>query len=114
MALLSCEPVVMPRITSRFVLGPVEEKLKPGTNPAKSFKSRALICSKVPEVSAVTLLGTFWMDSEKLASVPEAERTARATSLLKARTGKKYNVVRLEVIVDSEQEIKGYMAFTTP
>ena len=38
----------------------------------------------------------------------------RASALLKARTGKKYNVVRLEPIVDSEQEIKGYMAFTTP
>jgi len=59
----------MPRITSRFVLGPVEAKLNPGTNPAKSFKSRALICSKVLEVSAVTLLGTFWMDSARRVAV---------------------------------------------
>ena len=34
--------------------------------------------------------------------------------LVQARTGKKYHVVRLEPIVDSEQEIKGFMAFTTP
>src|SRR5258705_21280 len=63
-ALLSCEPVVMPRITNRLVLGPVEAKLKPGTKPAKAFKSGALIWSRVAEVSAVTVLGTFWMDSE--------------------------------------------------
>jgi len=44
-------------------------KLKPGTKPAKSFKSRALISSNVPEVSAVTLLGTFWMDSERRVAV---------------------------------------------
>src|SRR6202012_5618231 len=37
---------------------------------------------------------------------------AAASTLLQARTGKKYRVVRLEPIVDSEQEIKGFMAFT--
>ena len=41
-------------------------------------------------------------------------RAAEASTLLQARTGKKYHVVRLEPIVDSEQEIKGFMAFTTP
>jgi hypothetical protein len=59
----------MPRITSRFVLGPVVAKLKPGTKPAKSFKSRALMSSKVLEVNAVTLLATFWMDSERRVAV---------------------------------------------
>src|SRR5580698_9692916 len=59
----------MPRITSRFVLGPVEPKLSPGTKPAKSLRSRALIWSKVPEVSAVMLLGTFWMDSDRRVAV---------------------------------------------
>ena len=54
------------------------------------------------------------MDADQLASESEAERSTQASTLLKARTGKKYNVVRLEPIVDSEQEIKGYMAFTTP
>jgi hypothetical protein len=69
-----------------------------------------------PKESSIVMIhpDVFWMDSEKLSSVPDAERIARATSLLKARTGKKYNIVRLEPIVDSEQEIKGYMAFTTP
>jgi len=73
-----------------------------------------------PKASNIVMLpaehGTnvFWMDSEQLSSVPENERTAKASVLIKARTGKKYDVIRLEPIVDSEQEIKGYMAFTTP
>jgi hypothetical protein len=56
----------------------------------------------------------FWMDAQQLASVPESTRAAKASSLIQARTGKKYHVVRLEPLVDSEQEIKGFMAFTTP
>jgi hypothetical protein len=56
----------------------------------------------------------FWMDAQQLSNTAESTRAAAATSLLQARTGKKYHVVRLEPIVDSEQEIKGFMAFTTP
>jgi hypothetical protein len=73
-----------------------------------------------PKASNIVMLpaehGTnvFWMDSEQLSSVPDAERAGRASILIKARTGKKYDVIRLEPIVDSEKEIKGYMAFTTP
>jgi hypothetical protein len=54
------------------------------------------------------------MDAEQLSNTPEAARNTEAGTLLQARTGKKYHVVRLEPIVDSEQEIKGFMAFTTP
>jgi hypothetical protein len=73
-----------------------------------------------PRASSIVMLpaehgsNVFWMDSEQLGDVPEAQRAERAGILLRARTGKKYNVIRLEPIVDSEQEVKGYMAFTTP
>ena len=73
-----------------------------------------------PRASSIVMLppehgsNVFWMDSEQFAGIPDPQRSARASVLLKARTGKKYNVVRVEPIVDSEQEIKGYMAFTTP
>jgi len=73
-----------------------------------------------PRASSIVMLPAehgstvFWMDSEQLGGVPEVERAGRASALLQAHTGKKYKVVRLEPIVDSEQEIKGYMAFTTP
>ena len=72
-----------------------------------------------PRANSVVMLpsehgdNVFWMDSEQLSSIPENTRAAKASALLQARTGKKYHVVRLEPIVDSEQEIKGFMAFTT-
>ena len=72
-----------------------------------------------PRASSIVMLPSergstvFWMDAEKFASIPEPERAAQAGVLLKARTGKRYNIIRLDPIVDSEKEIKGYMAFTT-
>jgi hypothetical protein len=56
----------------------------------------------------------FWIEPELLDPVPEARRVAQATELVKGRTGKTVAVVRLEPIFNSEQETKGYMAFTRP
>ena len=72
-----------------------------------------------PRASSIVMVrpGVFWMEPEQLSGAPDAERIGKAGTLLKARTGKKYNVVRLEPIVDpddAEREIKGYMAYTTP
>jgi len=73
-----------------------------------------------PRASSIVMLPSehgatvFWMDPDQLSSASEADRSVKASALLKARTGRKYNVVRLEQILDSDQEIKGYMAFTTP
>jgi|SRR5581483_1484557 len=72
-----------------------------------------------PKANSIVMLPSehgstvFWMDAGQFSSVPETERAARAGALLKTRTGKRYNVIRLEPIIDSEQEIKGFMAFTT-
>ncbi len=73
-----------------------------------------------PRASSIVMLPSehgatvFWMDAEQFSRVPEPEQASQASAMIKARTGKKYNVVRLEPIIDSEKEIKGYMAFTTP
>lgn len=73
-----------------------------------------------PRASTIVMLPSehgatvFWMDAEQFSNASEADRAARASALLKARTGKKYNVVRLEPILDSDKETKGYMAYTTP
>jgi hypothetical protein len=56
----------------------------------------------------------FWMEPEQLSDVPEAERIRKAANLLKARTGKSANILRLEPIFDSERDVRGYMAYTTP
>jgi len=73
-----------------------------------------------PRANSIVMLpsehgdNVFWMDAEQLSNTPENARSAKAGALLAARTGKKYHVIRLEPIVDSEQDIKGFMAFTTP
>jgi hypothetical protein len=74
-----------------------------------------------PKASSIVMLpsehtdsaGVFWLEPELLAGVPEAERTDHAAAMLKAKTGKKQTVSRLEPIFDSEREVRGYMAFTT-
>jgi hypothetical protein len=73
-----------------------------------------------PRYSSVVMLpaangaSVFWIEPELLDPTPEAERQARAADLVKSRTGRPVSVVRLEPIFNSEQEIKGYMAFTHP
>lgn len=73
-----------------------------------------------PKPSSVVMLpsergtGVFWMEPELLMNVPEQQRAGTASALIKARTGRKQKVFRLEPIFDAEHEIKGYMAFTTP
>ncbi len=73
-----------------------------------------------PKAASVTMIpaahGTnaFWIEAEVLSGTPEAAKPSRAAEMLKARLGHKASVIRLEPIVDSEQEIKGYIAFTTP
>ena len=57
--------------------------------------------------------GVFWIEPDLLSSVPEGERSSKAAALLKAKTGRKQNVIRVEQILDSEQEVRGFMAFTT-
>jgi hypothetical protein len=84
------------------------------------FTPRALFRDQ-PKASSVVMLppdrGTnpYWIEPELLSGVPDADRVARATALVKERSvGKKLSVVRLEPIFDAEREIKGYMAYTTP
>ena len=73
-----------------------------------------------PKPSSVVMLpsehgsGVFWMEPELLAGIPMPQQTSQAAALIKAKTGKKHDVLRLEPISDAEHEIKGYMAFTTP
>jgi hypothetical protein len=73
---------------------------------------------RIPNASSITMLPAahgaivYWVDMDLLTPVPEAERAARVQEMLFARTGKKQTLIRLEPVRDSEQELKGYMAFT--
>lgn len=84
------------------------------------FTPRAWFHDQPKEASVVlmsTVHGTnrVFIATELLENVPDAERPARAAKLIHGRTGKNWNVVRVEPIRDeSAQEIKGFIAYTAP
>ena len=72
-----------------------------------------------PKASGVVLMASVrgenqvFIASELLSGVNEAQRTNRAETLIRERTGKKSHVVRIEPIKDeAEKEIKGFIAYT--
>lgn len=74
-----------------------------------------------PKASSIVLLSSLhgtnrvFIATELLSSVPEGQRQRRAEVLIKQRTGKTWRVARVEPIRDeAEQEIKGFIAYTTP
>jgi hypothetical protein len=74
---------------------------------------------RIPHASQITSLpshgeSVFWVESELVASFPEKQRLDGLGKVLTARTGKTQHLTRIEPILDSEQEIKGYMAFAKP
>jgi len=75
---------------------------------------------RTPQASQVALLGAghgndvIWIEPELLAGVPEEQRLATITRILKSRTGKTRTISRLEPVLNSEGEIEGYMAFAKP
>ena len=56
----------------------------------------------------------FWLEPELVSSIPETQRLEKLSGVLTAQKGKKQAVTRIEPIYDSEQELKGYMAFAKP
>jgi hypothetical protein len=56
----------------------------------------------------------FWVEPELLDSIPADSRGSRVEHELKSRFGQRDKVVRVEPILGSEHEVKGYMAYTRP
>ena len=54
----------------------------------------------------------FWIEPGELSGIPDADKQKRAAELVKGRFKK--NVVTLETVYNSEEEILGYMAHTKP
>lgn len=74
---------------------------------------------RIPQASQITSLpshgeSVFWIEPAMVASLPDKERLDKLGKILSARTGKRQHLTRIEPILDSEQEIKGYMAFARP
>ena len=83
--------------------------------PRQWFKDQP----RIPQASQITSLpghgeSVFWIEPELISSFSEQQRLDQLGKILSARTGKKQQLTRIEPIYDSEQEIKGYMAFARP
>ena len=73
---------------------------------------------RLPNASSIAMLPSeggssmFWVDAEFLAKIPESQRVARLSETLRQLRGSKsLNVTRVEPILDSEGDLRGYMAF---
>lgn len=75
---------------------------------------------RIPHASEIAMLPAsngnqvFWIEPELVTPIPESSRLSHLSSVLQTKTGRTQVVTRIEPIYDSEQEIKGYMAFTKP
>jgi hypothetical protein len=76
---------------------------------------------RIPRASNIAVLPgengsqMFLIDPELLSGIPESQRMSKLGQILKKRTGRNQTVLRVQPIYDdSENELKGYMAFTKP
>lgn len=53
----------------------------------------------------------FWVEAGLLKGTAESERSSKAQELLRSRFGRRENVIRVEAIVNHEQEVTGYMVY---
>jgi hypothetical protein len=74
-----------------------------------------------PKPSSVVLLSSgksadqVFIATDLLEAIPQSQRAARAQTLIRERTGKNWHVTRVTPIRDNaDQEIKGFLAYTTP
>ncbi|MCC6342426.1 MAG: hypothetical protein IT166_09515 [Bryobacterales bacterium] len=72
-----------------------------------------------PRASSVVMLPSekgvarLWIEPNLLAGLNEDQRLEQARELLRSRTGKPGKLTRLEAIYDSEQDIRGFLAYAT-
>ena len=74
---------------------------------------------RVPHSSQIASLpshgeSVFWVEPELVSSIPEPERLQKLSGILSTQRGKAVSLTRVEPIYDSEQELKGFMAFAKP
>jgi hypothetical protein len=71
--------------------------------------------SSLAFLSAERGLDRVFIEADLLSELSEPDRVKRSQELIQQRTGKLYKVVRVEPIRDeTEKEIKGFIAYTTP
>jgi hypothetical protein len=76
---------------------------------------------RIPHASSIALLpsengsSVFFVDAQLLEGTAENQRVAKLSAVLQSRmSNRRLSVTRVEPIIDSEGELKGYMAFARP
>jgi hypothetical protein len=75
---------------------------------------------RVPQASRISLPASakgevaFWLEAELLAAVAPEQRRSKAAEILRSRNSRKLELLGLEEVLDSDGEIRGYVAFTKP
>ena len=75
---------------------------------------------RVPQASGISVpLGAqgelvYWLEAALLAEVAPEQRAQKAAEFLKSRNGRPLELLSLQPVVDSENEVRGYVAFTKP
>ena len=70
-----------------------------------------------PRAASVVMLPTldgYLIETRMLEDVPAAERAAKATELVNARYKTRTTILRVEPVLDAEQEVIGFTAFPRP
>ena len=75
---------------------------------------------RIPQARPIVVLSgarsevLYWIEAELLAGAATEERSRKAEEILKTQYGKKLELIRLEPVADSDEEVKGYVALTKP
>jgi hypothetical protein len=70
---------------------------------------------RTPQSSAISLMpGSYWLEPELLAGVPDDQRSARASAIIQAKYKKHQTVTQWQPIYNSEQELQGFIVFARP
>lgn len=71
-----------------------------------------------PRPASIVMLpadsGGYLIEPRLLSGVPPEDQLRKATQLVNARFKTRVTILRVEPIMDAEDEITGYTAFTTP
>jgi len=70
---------------------------------------------RTPQGSAISSIpASYWLEPELLRDIPDNERVARASSILRSKYNKRQTVTQLQPIYNSEHELQGFIVFARP
>ena len=70
--------------------------------------------SNVVSLPAPEGMSAYWVETNLLAGLPDSERGAQAMRLVKSRYRRAGNLVRIEPMLDPEDETRGWIVYTRP